>query len=181
MASTSRTAAPEDLRPEGEQAADLERQADDDLAVRHLGEHVVQQLRRSAGRLPGRARGAQEARLAAEGQDGLVPTSGAAQAGEAGRGQAGVKRALDEPGQRGAGLLPAGAEEVPQLLADDPVESGVLRAMPLAMACHGRWQSSPRAAPRQLIVFASKGKRPLSRRDLPDILRVKQLSRAAFC
>lgn len=32
----------------------------------------------------------------------------------------------------------------------------------------------------ELILFASKGKRPLSRRDLPDIWRVKRLSRAPY-
>ena len=48
----------EKLRPEGEQTAQLERQADDDLPVRNIREHVVQEVRRPVTHVPRRAGGA---------------------------------------------------------------------------------------------------------------------------
>jgi hypothetical protein len=130
----------EDRRPEGEQAADFERQADDDLAVRNFGEHAIQEVRGTVAHVSPRARRAQEARLATEGQDRFVSAACTDQAGETCRGQAarevGPKGALDEPRDLRACLLPTSAKEVFEVLADDSVESTVLRPMPLVMLCH---------------------------------------------
>jgi hypothetical protein len=129
----------QDRRPKGKQAADLVRQADHDLAVRHVRQNAVEEMCRSVARVPRRAGGAQEARLAAEGEDRFVAARRARESGKPRRRQSTrqvfPERALDEAGERPAALLPAGAKELFEVLADNPVEIGVL------------WQAELQSAP----------------------------------
>ena len=126
-------------RPKGEQASNVVGQADDDLPIRNVREHAIQEVRRSVTHVTRSAGGAQQARLAAEREDRFVLAARTHQTGEARGGkparEVGAKRALDEARERPAALLPAGAQELFQVPADDPVESAVFWQVPLVHSC----------------------------------------------
>jgi len=121
----------------GQQQAQRDGQRQNPLAHRHVGNDVVDQVRRRLRHAPGPARGAKAAPLAREGDQLVVAAVAAAQSQEAvGQDaalQEGVELILDELRQVGASLGLSLLDEGRRVLLHQAVQRGLFRAVALVV------------------------------------------------
>jgi hypothetical protein len=139
----------QDVRAEGQEGAQLEGKADDDVAEGHGGEDVVHKVCAAIRHVSRATAWAQGPGLAGKRNDLTGLAAGAHHAGEAAHGgdpaaQVGAEGALNEPGQPLARLLAHQAEEAFQVLAHNLVEDGVFGTVSLSDG-HGAPQGEKRA------------------------------------